>query len=272
MRIAILQTAGETGVVEPNLEHLAEKAAEAAELGVQLLVCPELYLTGYNLEPATMGRLAEASDGPAAQRVEQIARTNSMAILYGYAENDGGAVYNAAQLMDSDGRPLANYRKSHLYGDLEHRSFSPGNALEVTELNGVPVGILICYDIEFPEPARTLALDGAAVVLVPTALTKPHDFVATTLVPARAWEDQVFVVYADRCGTEGDLDYVGLSTVAGPDGKIVAQAGDSETLLIAEIDLDARERARSLFNYLEERRPELYQRKPVSRARSKLKA
>ncbi len=272
MRIAILQTAGETGVVEPNLEHLAQKAAEAAELGVQLLVCPELYLTGYNLEPAIMGRLAEASDGPAAQRVEQIARTNSMAILYGYAENDGGAVYNAAQLMDSDGQPLANYRKSHLYGDLEHRSFSPGNALEVTELNGVPVGILICYDIEFPEPARTLALDGAAVVLVPTALTKPHDFVATTLVPARAWEDQVFVVYADRCGTEGDLDYVGLSTVAGPDGKIVAQAGDSETLLITEIDLDARERARSLFNYLEERRPELYQRKPVSRARSKLKA
>jgi len=142
----------------------------------------------------------------------------------------------------------------------------------MTELDGVPVGILICYDIEFPEPVRTLALDGAAIVLVPTALTRPYGFVAHTLVPARAWEDQVFVVYADRCGSEGDLDYVGLSTIAGPDGKIVAQAGDSETLLIAEIDLDARERARSLFNYLEERRPELYQRKPVSRARSKLKA
>ena len=272
MRIAILQTAGETGVVEPNLEQLAQKAAEAAGLGARLLVCPELFLTGYNLEPAAMARLAEASDGPAARRIAAIARTNSMAILYGYAENDGGAIYNAAQLMDSKGRPLANYRKSHLYGELENRSFSPGNVLEVTELDGVPVGILICYDIEFPEPARTLALDGAAMVLVPTALTRPHDFVAHTLVPARAWEDQLFVVYADRCGSEGDLEYVGLSTIAGPDGKIVAQAGDSEALLIADIDLEARDRARSLFNYLEERRPELYRRNPVSRAKRKKKA
>lgn len=271
MRIAILQTVGQTGVIEPNLKHLAEKAAEAAGFGVHLLVCPELYLTGYNLEPAAIGRLAEASDGPAAQRVAEIARTNSMAILYGYAENDGGAVYNSARLMDANGHLLANYRKSHLYGDLEHRSFSSGNVIEVTELDGLPVGILICYDIEFPEPARTLALDGAAMVLVPTALTKPHEFVANTLVPARAWENQVFVVYADRCGSEGDLDYVGLSTIAGPDGKIIAQAGESESLLIAEIDLDARERARTLFNYLEERRPELYQRNPVLRARSKVK-
>ncbi len=260
MRIAILQTAGETGVVGPNLDQLASKAQEAAGLGVKLLVCPELYLTGYNLDPEAMARLAQPVNGPSAQRVAEIARNNGLAILYGYAEREGDAIYNAAQLMDAGGRPLANYRKSHLYGELENSSFAPGNALGVTELDGVPVGILICYDIEFPEPARTLALDGAAMLLVPTALTKPHDFVATTLVPARAWEDQVFVVYADRCGTEGDLDYVGLSTIAGPDGKIVAQAGDSETLLIADLDLNARERARRLFNYLEERRPELYAR------------
>ena len=260
MRIAILQTAGDTGVVEPNLEQLAAKATEAAGLGVHLLVCPELYLTGYNLEPEAMARLAEPADGPAARRISEIAGNNGLAILYGYAEREGDAVYNAAQVMDARGRPLANYRKSHLYGELENRSFAPGNALEVTELEGVPVGILVCYDIEFPEPARTLALEGAAMLLVPTALTKPHDFVANVLVPARGWENQVFVVYADRCGSEGNLDYVGLSTIAGPDGKIVAQAGDSETLLIADIDLDARERARELFNYLEERRPELYAR------------
>ncbi len=258
MRVAILQTAGVLGTVEPNLERLAEKAAEAGERGVRLLVCPELYLTGYNLEPAMMTRLAETAGGPAAKRVAEIAQQNGIAVVYGYAERDGSAVYNAAQLINSDGRMLANYRKSHLYGDLEQRWFSPGNALVCAELDGVSVGILICYDIEFPEPARSLALDGAALLLVPTALTKPRDFVAHTLVPARAWEDQLFVVYADRCGSEGDLDYVGLSTIAGPDGKILAQAGESESLLIADLDFSARERARRLFNYLEERRPELY--------------
>lgn len=132
--------------------------------------------------------------------------------------------------------------------------------LVCAELDGVTIGILICYDIEFPEPARSLSLEGAAMLLVPTALTRPHDFVANTLVPARAWEDQLFVVYADRCGSEGDLDYVGLSTIAGPDGKILAQAGESESLLIADLDFSARERARRQFNYLKERRPELYQR------------
>lgn len=85
MRVAVLQTAGVPGVLEPNLEHLAGKAAEAAERGVRLLVCPELYLTGYNLEPAIMIRLAEAADGPAAQRVAEIAQQNSVAVLYGYA-------------------------------------------------------------------------------------------------------------------------------------------------------------------------------------------
>lgn len=258
MRIAVLQTAGESGAIEPNLELLAGQAAEAAKRSVRLLVCPELYLTGYNVETAVMARLAEASDGPSARRIAEIARQNNLAVLYGYAERSGDAVYNAAQLVDFDGRRLANCRKSHLFGSLERRSFTPGESLAHTELDDVPVGILICYDVEFPEPVRSLALAGAAVVLVPTALTKPHEFVANALIPVRAWENQIFMVYADRCGSEGELDYVGLSTVAGPRGEIIAQAGESESLLIADLDLGARDRARRHFNYLDDRRPDLY--------------
>lgn len=268
MRIAVLQTAGAPGAVEPNLERLAGKAAEAAERGARLLVCPEMYLTGYNVEPAIMKRLAEAADGPAAQRIAGIARKTGIAILYGYAERHGAAVHNAAQLIDADGTALANCRKSHLYGELDHRSFTPGETLTSARLDGVPLGILICYDVEFPEPVRSLALAGAAVVLVPTALMKPHDFVANMLVPVRAWENQLFVVYANRCGSEGELDYVGLSTIAGPDGTIMAQAGASECLLIADIDLKARERARRYFSYLDDRRPELYTQAPIADAKT----
>lgn len=259
MRIAVLQTEGDRAVVEPNLERLELKSSEAAKAGARLLVCPELYLTGYNVDSPAMARLAEAAGGASAKRVADIAKTNGIAILYGYAERDGETVYNSTQLIDSKGNALANYRKSHLFGELENRSFKPGETLVRTELEGVPVGLLICYDVEFPEPMRAYALAGAAMVLVPTALTKPHDFVAHTLVPARGWENQLFVVYADRCGSEGKMEYCGLSTIAGPDGKIIAQAGESEALLIADLDLEARERARRSFDYLGDRRPEVYQ-------------
>jgi predicted amidohydrolase len=258
MRIAIMQTAGESGVVEPNLDRLAGKAAEAAERDVQLLVCPEMYLTGYNVEPAIITRLAEPSGGPAARRVSEIARKHRIAVLYGYAECNGSAIYNAAQLIDANGQPLANCRKSHLFGHLDRRTFTAGESLTQTKLDGVPMGILICYDVEFPEPVRSLALAGAAVVLVPTALMKPHEFVANALIPVRAWENQLFVAYANRCGSEGELDYVGLSTIAGPRGEIVAQAGAGESLLIADLDLSARERAQRYFSYLDDRRPDLY--------------
>jgi predicted amidohydrolase len=119
--------------------------------------------------------------------------------------------------------------------------------------------VLICYDIEFPEPARRLALAGADLVAVPTSLMAPYDVVARTLVPARAAENQLFVAYANRVGREGDLSYVGQSCVCGPDGGDVARAGrDEEALLVADLDLDAIARAREDHSYLGERRPGLY--------------
>lgn len=267
MRIAILQTEGVPGEIDPNLKRLAEKAAEAAARGASLLVCPELSLTGYNVDTPIMTGLAETADGPSSKRVAGIAREHRIAVLYGYAERAGDAIYNTARLVDANGRPLANYRKTHLYGDLDHRSFTPGKTLVRTALDGVPLGLLICYDVEFPEPVRAQALAGAAIVLVPTALMTPHHFVARSLIPVRAWENQLFVVYANRCGSEGEIDYVGLSTIAGPDGSIIAQAGESESLLVADIDLDARERARQWFSYLDDLKPGLYQNPPEDGAK-----
>lgn len=262
MRIAILQTAGDPGGVAPNLERLAERAAEAAREGARLLVTPEMFLSGYNIGAAEIAALAEGADGPSAARVAEIARELRIAVLYGYPERNGEAVYNAAQLMDADGQSLANYRKCHLYGDMDRRAFSPGQQLVRAVLDGVPVGILICYDIEFAEAVRAHALAGAVLVLVPTALMEPFHFVARTLVPARAFENQIFVAYANRCGVEGELRYCGRSRVVGPDGSVVVTAGRSETLLIADVNLDEFQLSRRAFSYLEDRRPELYA-KPV---------
>lgn len=258
MKIALCQHPGVAGRKREALAAMAENAHAAAAQGAQLIVFPEMFLTGYAVAGEELARAAEPADGPAAARASQIAEAAGIAILYGYPEREGECVYNAARLVDRRGRPRAAYRKLHLYGPGEKRRFSPGGRLVAAELEGLRVGILICYDVEFPEAVRALALAGCALLAVPTALLRPFDIVARTLVPARAFENQIFVAYAGLCGEEGDLAYCGLSTVVDPEGRELTRAGDGPALLFAEIDPAAVARGRRINPYLEDRRPELY--------------
>ena len=138
--------------VERNLERLARAAKHASAEGVALLICPEMYLTGYNIGIDAVRRLAEPSDGPSAHAVAEMARENGIAIVYGYPERGTeDAIFNSAQLFSANGTPLANYRKTHLFGDLDNSMFSASDAdSAVVELGGWRVGMLICYDVEFP--------------------------------------------------------------------------------------------------------------------------
>ena len=104
------------------------------------------------------------------------------------------------------------------------------------ELNGWKLGFLICYDLEFPENARRLALAGAELILVPTANMIPYDFIADVTVRARAFENQCYVAYANYCGHEGEIHYCGQSSIAAPDGSRIAQAGLDEALIVGELD------------------------------------
>ena len=256
MRLTLFQADAEPGAPHRNLDRLERAAAEAAERGSALLVGPEMGLTGYDIGAEAVRALAEPADGPMAARVAAIARRHGIALLYGYPERGAdGAVFNAAQLIGADGRRLLNQRKAHLYGDLDRSSFAPGgDSFPTAEVGGMRVGVAICYDVEFPELVRRHALAGVDVLLVPTALMTPYEVVATTIVPARAFENGIFVAYANRCGREGTLNYCGLSSVAAPDGSVLARAGDGETLLT--IDLDPA--LRRVGTHLADRRPDLY--------------
>ncbi len=182
-----------------------------------------------------------------------------IAILYGYPERDHDSVYNAAQLIDRDGRRLANHRKTHLFGDIDRSAFEAGaGPPTLAELDGLRLGIVICYDVEFPENVRMLALGGADFVAVPTALMQPYTFIARSLVAARAYENQVFLAYANRCGRERELDYLALSCIIAPDGSELARAGNGEELIVAELDTALQTESRSINTYLRDRRPELY--------------
>lgn len=233
-------------------------AARAAARGARLLVTPELSLTGYALGDR-VHELAEPADGPGAEAVSAVAARHGLAIAYGFPERDGPHVFNSVQLTGPDGTRLALYRKTHLYGGYETDNFTPGGQLVVqADLHGTRIGLLVCYDVEFPEAVRAHALAGTELLLVPTALMRPYDFVPRTLVPARAWENQLYVAYANRTGPEGEFDFAGLSCLAAPDGTEPARADREETLLVADADPAVTAAARAGNPYLADRRPGLY--------------
>lgn len=259
MRIACFQGPEVADTPQGNLARLARAAGEARRGGGQLLVAPEMFLTGYFLGAEAVRRLAEPIDGPSVGAARQIAGAERIGLVFGFPERDGDHVYNTAIAIDTDGTVLASYRKTHLFGDVDRRQFSRGEAEpRIFEFGGFRTGLLICYDVEFPETVRALALGGAELVIVPTALMQPFDVVALTVVPARAWENQLFVAYANRCGREASFDYCGLSCVVGPDGADLARAGRGEELIFADLDRDAIEASRRHNPHLADRRPELY--------------
>jgi predicted amidohydrolase len=236
---------------------MRHQALAASAARADLVIFPEMFLTGYNIGD-TVFSLAEPADGPSAAAVATIARDSGVSILYGYPERSGSRTYNSALLIHPVRGTIANYRKAHLYGQKEKRLFAPGDDLVMAKLDGLKIGILICYDVEFPEAVRALALAGAELIAVPTALIEPFDIVSRTLVPARAFENQVYVAYAGMCGHEGSLGYCGLSCIVGPDGRYLARAGADPALLIADIDPAAIPKNRKASPYFSDRRPELY--------------
>ncbi|MFG3111609.1 carbon-nitrogen hydrolase family protein [Streptomyces tendae] len=258
MRTALLQSSGRPGSAAENLKVLDEAAGRAAAAGAALLVTSELFLTGYAIGD-DIGVLAEPADGDAADAVAEITGRHGLAIAYGYPERAGESVYNSVQLISADGTRLAAYRKTHLFGCFERDHFTPGEQPVVqAELNGVTVGLMICYDVEFPENVRAHALAGTDLLLVPTAQMHPFQFVAESVVPVRAFENQLYVAYVNRVGHEGEFEFVGLSTLAGPDGIARARAGHAEELVLGDVDPAFLAASREANPYLRDRRPGLY--------------
>lgn len=244
--------------VARNLAAIDGAAARAAAAGAQLLVTPELSVTGYDIGAATT-ELARPRGGEYHDAIAGIARRHGVTVVAGYPERDGDRVFNAATVIAPDGAELAHYRKSHLFGDLDRAVFAPGGELPVTfPLGDLTCGLLICYDVEFPEAVRAHADAGTDLLLIPTGLMEPFGRIAEQVVPVRAFESQLYIVYTNHCGRETSLEYCGLSTAAGPDGEVVARAGRDEELLTFSADVEALREARIANTYLRDRRSDLY--------------
>lgn len=259
VRVVLCQTDGCFADKQGALRLLEAEATAARSDGADVLVLPELFLTGYNLGAERAASLAEPVDGPAVLAAREIARAAGIALCFGFPERVGDSVANAAVLIGADGDIVLRYRKTHLFGAIDRAMFgTTGQAFPVAAYRGVRIGLAICYDVEFPETVRLLALAGAEAVLVPTALMEPYAIVARAVIPARAYESQVYVAYANRCGEEAGLRYVGLSCIAGPDGAVLAMAGEDAERISAAIDPAHLAAVRGRDTLLDDRRPELY--------------
>jgi len=221
-----------------------------ADQGLDLVLCPELFMGGYNPE-LDYNMLAETPDGPFARGIADIARRHNVAIAYGYPERGEGAVYNAAALIGPDGGLLANHRKRlPSPGSFEETAFANGPAVSFANLNDWRIAIVICYEVEFPESIRQAAQGGAQLVLVPTALGAQWGVVSEKVVPARAFENGVWMAYADHAGQDGEIAFHGGSRIVDPMGRDMAVAGQEETLLIAELSRDRVDFAQTRLPYL----------------------
>lgn len=262
MKICIMQASAERPRgLDERLAALDRAAKQAVAEQADILITPEMFLSGYNIGNEAVRNAAEPVEGPMLQRVAELARAHQLAILVGFPELGGkGAVYNSVAFFDHDGALLSCYQKTHLFGAVDRAQFSAGAALNTPfAYRGWQIALAICYDIEFPEVARSYAQMGAELVLVPTANMKPFTAVAEQMVPVRAQENGLYVAYVNYVGREGEFDYCGLSCICGPQGEDLARAElEQETLIFASVSRQALTEARDAATYLQDVRRDLY--------------
>lgn len=247
MELAIFQSAGDGLTPDARLKML-ESAIRGQAL--DLVLCPELFMSGYNIGPKCHD-LAEPHDGAFQAKVSGLAIQQNTAIAYGYPEASGNNVYNALQLVGTTGEPLANHRKRipapHSF---EEEVFAKGSASTCVSIGGMKVGLAICYEVEFPETCRHAAEQGVDLMLAPTALGQDWAVVAEKMLPTRALENGMWVAYANHAGSENGLEYLGGSRIIAPNGNEVAVAGAEQTLIRATIGPAEVTRMRARLPYL----------------------
>lgn len=171
----------------------------------------------------------------------------------------GGKVYNTACVFDRTGNCVAEYDKTHLFTPMgEHAYFTPGDHLCRFRLDGHDCGLVICYDIRFPELTRTLAVQGMDMLFVVSQWPAARIGHLRALTVARAIENQAFVICCNSCGDAGETHYGGASAIIDPWGELLAAGGQDEQILAADCELEMLDGIRSSINVFRDRRAELY--------------
>ncbi|HET7628228.1 MAG TPA: carbon-nitrogen hydrolase family protein [Bacillales bacterium] len=261
LNIAAIQMDCEIKKKRANLEK-AERLIDEAGKDADIIALPEFFTTGYL--PELIGddfyELAETVPGPTVDRLAEKAKQHSSAIIANIVEKDANqtaVLYDTTFVIDSMGVYRGKYRKVHLY-PTEHTYFRSGTSFPVFELAGTTIGLATCYDHAFGEMFRIMALKGAEVIFIPSAVPKNFEYLLDLRTRARAQDNQIFAVAVNRSGNDGDVKWCGSSKIVDPRGEVVAEAGEEECLLTGSVDLSMIAEERRQEPILRNRRPEIY--------------
>ena len=255
--IALAQIDLALGQPDQNLETARAKIAEAKTRGAQVVVLPELWSTAYDLERATAH--ASALDTGMFAAVADAARENQIAVVGSLMEMLDGKVYNTATFIDARGNRVGMYRKLHLVPMLDEDKFlAGGDDAPVFDAEFGKFALAVCYDLRFPELWRHYALGGARVAFLPAEWPIQRIAHWRALLPARAIENQIFMVGCNRVGTSKDQTFGGHSMIVNPWGEILVEGDDRAALLVAQIDLDMVDDVRQRVPVFRDRRQDVY--------------
>ena len=258
LRVAAAQMDVQFGDIDANLARARRFVADAHEERAQLVLLPELWSTGYDLEHAAAH--AGRNQTVVLPALAALAQRHGMCIAGSLLLGDAlGRVRNTAVVLGPDGAMIGEYAKIHLFALMaENRYLAAGDATPTFSLPACTAASAICYDLRFPELFRSYALEGARVILLPAEWPAVRVAHWRTLVCARAIENQVFIVACNRTGTSGTTTFAGHSMIVDPWGNVLAEADGDETLLAATLELGRVDEARSQIDILGDRRADLY--------------
>jgi predicted amidohydrolase len=255
VKVVLAQVAPVPGQVDANVRVATAAIADAA--GADLVVLPELFLSGY--DPPNAAQCSVTAEGEELRALSEAAAAAQVSVVCGFAERIEGtspeAIANSAVAIDGDGTIAGIYRKTHLFGS-ENDHFVPGNRLQVVEIAGRRAGLMICFDMEFPEVGRALAVLGADLLVTVSANMEPYAPDHETFSKARALETGLPHVYVNRVGEEYDLVFAGGSAAIDAEGQSLVRAGTEPAALLVEVGPP--ERADASLRYADFLRPELY--------------
>jgi predicted amidohydrolase len=253
---------------QENLKLIIARMREAAASKADVAVFPECALSGYALTTEEANAVAEPVPGPLTEKLVQACDQLGIIIAVGIIEKgNDGLCYNSCALLGPDGL-IGIYRKTHLPYLGVDRYLTPGGTINGPfETSAGRLGILICYDLRFPETARVLTLAGTQVLLVATAWPHTATIYSDRAACTRSAENGIYLVAANHVGQERDTRYLGRSVITGPDGEMLAEApSDAETILYADVDLKRSDSKQRVFipeeyelDLIKDRRPELYE-------------
>ncbi|MEM3616740.1 MAG: carbon-nitrogen hydrolase family protein [Candidatus Bathyarchaeia archaeon] len=260
---ALAQISCQRGDKQANMQRIEEYVAKAKKHGAELVIFPELSLTGYTIRDELFG-LAEKIPGPSTNALEKIARKHETYMVFGMPELSGktqATIYNTAVLVGPEGY-IGKYRKMHLPTHSvfeEKRYFRQGYQAGTFDTSIGKIGLIICYDIFFPEVCRLTRLEGAQLIVCISASPAVRKAFFETLTVARAIENAVFLAYVNLVGIEDGLQFWGGSRLIAPSGKIIAKAKyDEEDLVVGEVNYADIKPVEAFVPTLKDLRPELF--------------